>query len=133
LNLRLLVWAACAVLAGWLAGLAGDGVRELLRFAPLLRRFVVVALAVAVVVRGGPWLGVALAVLVAAAVGGGGGTWLATGVIWGWQFGCVWASCAWPEALWSALAFVMLGAALAVAVVVRSSRSEKRADAAVSA
>jgi hypothetical protein len=133
LNLRLLVWAACAVLAGWLAGLAGDGVRELLRFAPLLRRFVVVALAVAVVVRGGPWLGVALAVLVAAAVGGGGGTWLAAGVIWGWQFGCVRASCAWPEALWSALAFVMLGAALAVAVVVRSSRPGKRAGAAVSA
>jgi hypothetical protein len=133
LNLRLLVWAACAVLAGWLAGLAGDGLRELLRFVPMLRRFVVVALAVAAVARGGPWLGVALAVLAAAAVGGGGGAWLAASVIWGWQFGCVWASCAWPEALWSAMAFLMLGAAVAVAVVVRSSRPGTRADAVVSA
>jgi hypothetical protein len=133
LSLRLLVWAAAAVLAGWLAGLAGDGLRELLRFAPALRRLGVAALAVVAVAHGGAWLGVALAVAVAAAFAGGGGTWLATAVLWGWQFGCVCAACAWPEALWSALAFLMLGVALAAIVGVRGLRPERPASATVSA
>jgi hypothetical protein len=121
LPLRLPVLVAVAVIAGWLAGLAGNGLRELLRFSAFARVLGLSLLAVAGVELGGPWAGAALAVVAAAAVERGWGTWMGTGVVWGWVFGGVWALAKWDAALWDAVVFLLLGCgAVAVAYLVRA-------------
>jgi hypothetical protein len=119
--LGLPVLAAVAVLGGWLASLAADGLRELLRFSAVVRLTTMVLLTLASVSIGGPWLGVALAVVAGGAVERGWGTWMAAAVVWGWVFGSVWAVARWEAALWDALAFLLVGCAIiAVAYVVRA-------------
>jgi hypothetical protein len=120
LELRLPVLVGVAVLLGWLAGLAGNGLRELLRFSAFARVVGLSLLAVAGVALGGAWTGVTLAVVAAAAVARGWGTWMGAGVVWGWVFGNVWALARWESALWAALAFLLLGCAVvAIAFFVR--------------
>lgn len=120
LELRLPVLVGVAVLLGWLAGLAGNGLRELLRFSAFARVVGLSLLAVAGVALGGAWTGVTLAVVAAAAVERGWGTWMGAGVVWGWVFGNVWALARWESALWAALAFLLLGCAVvAIAFFVR--------------
>ena len=124
LTLRLPVLVGLAVLAGWLAGLAGNGLRELLRFSALARVVGLSLLGVAGVGFGGTWTGVTLAVVSAAAVERGWGTWMGMGVVWGWFFGSLWVVARWEAALWSVLVFVLLGCAVvAVAHLARADRS----------
>jgi hypothetical protein len=45
---------------------------------------------------------------------------MGAGVVWGWVFGNVWALARWESALWTALAFLLLGCAVvAIAFLVR--------------
>ncbi len=118
LPLRLPALAALAVLLGWLMGLAGDGLRELVRPAGRLRAALLAAVALAAVVLAGPWLGVALAVVAAAAVERGSGSWAAVAGVWGWVFGSVWALAQWEGALRDALLLLLLGVAVAAAAAV---------------
>jgi hypothetical protein len=129
LTLRLPVLVGLAVLAGWLAGLAGNGLRELLRFSALARVVGLSLLCVAGVGFGGAWTGVTLAVVSAAAVERGWGTWMGMGVVWGWFFGSLWVVARWETALWDALVFVLLGCAVvAVVHLVREDRSSAPAS-----
>jgi hypothetical protein len=125
-HVALLVLAALAVLAGWLASLAADGLRELLRFSAVVRMAVLAALAVASVRIGGPWMGVALAVIAGAGVERGRGTWTATAALWGWTFGSVWAAARWDAALWDALIFLILGCTVMAVVYLRGGRAGDR-------
>jgi len=61
LTLRLPVLVGVAVIAGWLAGLAGNGLRELLRFSAFARVLGLSLLTVAGVRLGGSWAGAAVA------------------------------------------------------------------------
>jgi hypothetical protein len=129
LELRLPVLVGVAVLAGWLAGLAGNGLRELLRFSARARVVGLSLLGVAGVGLGGPWVGVTLAVVAAAAVERGWGTWMGMGVVWGWVFGSVWALARWEAALWDALVFVLLGCGVvAIAYLTRMHRGAASAS-----
>ncbi len=122
------VLAGIAILAGWLAALAADGLRELVRFSAVMRVATMVLLALASVSVGGPWLGVGLAVIAGAAVERGWGTWMAAAVVWGWTFGSVWAVAMWEAALQDALAFLLVGCGvIAVAYLVRAGGGESRA------
>ncbi len=120
LPVGLVVLAAVAVLAGWLAALAADGLRELLRFSLFLRLTALVVLALGGIAVGGPFVGAALAVVAGAAGERGWGIWMAAAVVWGWVFGSVWALAMWAGALQDALAFLLLGCgAIAVAYLRR--------------
>ncbi|OFV83149.1 MAG: hypothetical protein A2Y78_02315 [Acidobacteria bacterium RBG_13_68_16] len=124
LTLRLPVLVGLAVLAGWLAGIAGSGLRELLRFSAFARVVGLSLLGMAGVGFGGAWTGVTLAVVSAAAVERGWGTWMGMGVVWGWFFGSLWVVARWETALWDALVFVLLGCGVvAVAHLAREHRS----------
>ena len=111
--------AALAVLAGWLAGLAADGLRELLRFMGGARGFVLACLGISAVVVAGPWLSVAFAVVAAAAGDRGRGTWLTTSVMWGWVVGSLWSLAEWEPPLQDALVLLLLafGVATVTALV----------------
>lgn len=120
LPLGLPALVAVAALAGWLAGLAGDGLRELVRLPAPARAVALAALGVAGTVFAGPWLGFALAVVAAAAVERGWGSWIAVALIWGWTFASVWTLAQWGAALRGALAMLLLGATIvAVASLTR--------------
>jgi hypothetical protein len=120
LTLRLPVLVGVAVIAGWLAGLAGNGLRELLRFSAFARVLGLSLLTVAGVGLGGSWAGAAVAVVAAAAVERGWGTWMGAGVVWGWVFGSIWTLARWDAALWDSLTFLLLGCAVvAVAQLAR--------------
>ena len=120
---RLPAWAAAALLTGWLAALAGDGLRELLRVPWLLRSLLLVGLGVASVAAAGPWLGLTIAALLAAATERGDATAVGVAVMWGWECGVVQALCEWDGALWDSLVLLAVGAAV-VAVVFLASRSQ---------
>jgi len=109
-----------AVITGWLAGLAADGVRELLRFLRGARPVALAALGVAGVALPGPWLVAAAAVVPAAAVERGKGTWLATAVVWGWVAGTLWSLAWWEAGQLDALAMLLLSAAVAAAAALRA-------------
>ncbi len=126
------VLAGLVVLAGWLAALAADGLREMMRFSAVIRIAAMVVLALASVTLGGPWQGVALAVVAGAAVERGWGTWMAVAVVWGWAFGSVWAAAGWGTALWDSSAFLLLGCgAIAVAYLARAGDGRARTTAPV--
>ena len=128
--LALPVLAGVAVLAGWLAALAADGLRELLRFSVVLRTMTMIVLALASLGIGGPWLGVGLAVIAGAAVERGWGMWMAAAVVWGWTGGSVMALAMWDGALWDALAFLLGGCAvIAVAYLLRDAGEKAQAAA----
>jgi len=129
LTLCLPILVAVTVIAGWLAGLAGNGLRELLRFSALARILGLSLLAVAGVTHGGPWTGAALAVVAAAAVERGWGTWMGAGVVWGWVFGSVWALARWDAAQWDGLTFLLLGCG--VVAVAHLARGHGKGDATV--
>ncbi len=120
---RLPVWVTAAFLTGWLAALAGDGLRELLHVPPLLRSLLLAGLGVAIVGTAGPWLGLAVAVLLAAGAERGDATAVGVAAMWGWECGVVQAICEWDGALWDGLTLLAIGAA-AVAVVFLASRSQ---------
>jgi hypothetical protein len=106
-----LLWPALAVLAGWLAALAGDGLTALLpRQVP--RRVVAAAIAVMAVLGGGPWLGAVLATSVAAAGRRGAGTGAASTLTLGWLTGNVLVSAGWPAAQMSALGVLLAASAI---------------------
>jgi hypothetical protein len=121
LSLALPVLVGVAVLGGWLAALAADGLREMLRFSALGRVVGLLALGMLSLLNGGPWLGITLAVVAAAAVERGWGTWMAVAVVWGCVLGSVWAVARWEAALWDAFALLLLGCgAVALAYFVRT-------------
>jgi hypothetical protein len=130
LSVGLPALAAIAVIAGWMAGLAADGLRELLRFAAAARTFVLAALGVAGVTIGGPWLAVVVAVVMAAAAERGRGTWITTAVLWGWVVGTLWALAQWEGAVGDAVALMFLAV---VSVAVAALTSMRRAGSAAEA
>lgn len=103
---------ALAVLGGWLAGLAGDGLGALL--APLgpARRLALVPVALAAVAWSGPFMGPGLAVVAAAAAGRRGGAWLGLAVTAGVLVGSLGSVCLWPSAQWAAWAALVVGFAV---------------------
>ncbi len=125
LTLRLPALAAVAVIAGWLAAVASDGLRELVRFTRAGRRFVLAALGVGAVVASGPWLAVAVAIVIAAAFERGRGTWITTAVVWGWVVGSLWALVEWEAAVRDVLVLLLAAAAIvAVATLAGCGRVE---------
>ncbi len=102
---------AVALIAGWLAGLAADGVRELLRFLGGARTFVLAVAGAVASVLAGPWLGAVAAVVPAAAAERGKGTGLATAVAWGWVAGTVWSLAWWENGQLDAAGMLFLAVA----------------------
>jgi hypothetical protein len=127
LRVRLPVLVGVAVIAGWLAGLAGNGLRELLRFSGVARVVGLSLLGVAGTVLGGPWAGAALAVVAGAAVERGWGTWMGSGVVWGWVLGSVWELAKWEAAIWDSLAFLLLGCVIVAAAYLARAHREAAA------
>lgn len=126
LPFRLPALAAVAVIAGWLAGLAADGLRELLRFAVLSRPLVLAALGIGAVMFAGSWLAVAVAVVVAAAVERGQGTWITSAVVWGWVVGSLWTLAEWEAALRDAFVLLVVGAGVVAVTVLAGLRGWNR-------
>ena len=118
--------AALAVLSGWLAGLAADGLRELLRFMGAARSVALAGLGIGAVVAAGPWLGVAVAVVPAAAGDRGRGTWLTTAAVWGWFVGSLLALAEWESALLDALALLLLAAGVAAVAAITTGGTGSR-------
>jgi hypothetical protein len=114
-QVRLVAWSGVAILGGWLSGLAGEGLREILEPRPTLRTWLLAACAAVVVPIAGPWLGAVVAVILAAGVDRGHGTWVAAAGVTGWVAGGALSSCGW----WSAQrdALILLGGAVAVLAV----------------
>lgn len=109
------VWIVAAVLGGWLAGLAGEGLRELLEPAYRVRPVILAAVGSLAAATSGVWLGPVVAVVLAAGGERGHSSWLATAAAWGWVVGGVVESCAWAAPLRDAALMLVLGvAALAV-------------------
>lgn len=122
LTVRLGVWACLVVLVGWLAGLAGEGLRHLLEIPRGLRPWLLVAAAVAAVPSAGEWLGVVLAAIVAGATARGQGTPVACAVLLGWVVGATWATCAWLEPVRDSLLLLLAGCAVILALALREVR-----------
>jgi hypothetical protein len=122
LTARPVVWLLAVIAGGFLAGLAGDGLRQLIapagRAAPAL---LTVAGATAVPFAG-PWLGVSVAVVGAAAGGRGQGTPAGAAAMLGWLVGATWATCAWSGALRDTLLLLLAG----VAAITFATLSEAR-------
>jgi hypothetical protein len=130
LSLALPVLVGVTVLGGWLAALAADGLREMLRFSVLVRLAGLLAFSLFGVLNGGPWLGVTLAVVAAAAVERGWGTWIGVAVVWGFVVGSIWAVARWDAALWNAFALLLVGCgAVALAYFVRTRQGASTAGA----
>ncbi|MBZ5589930.1 MAG: hypothetical protein LAO05_15345 [Acidobacteriia bacterium] len=123
LPLRLPALASIAVIAGWLAGLAADGLRELLRFTVASRPVVLAALAVGSVMFAGSWLAVAVAIVAAAAVERGQGTWITTAVVWGWVIGSLLALAEWEAGLRDAFVLLLVGAGVVAVTTLASLRA----------
>jgi hypothetical protein len=131
LSFGLPVFAAVAIIVGWLAGLAAGGLRELLRFAAAGRSFVLAAMGIGAVAFGGPWLAIALAVVAGAAAERGRGTWITTAVMWGWVVGSLWALAQWEAALHEALVLLLVGAGVVAVTALALRRSDGPAGEAV--
>jgi len=101
--------AVAAVLGGWLAGLAGDGLGALAASLGPARVPLLIAAAVAAVLVGGPLLGPSLAVVAVAAGGREGGAWLGLAVVAGVLVGSLAVVCVWPEVQWGACAALVGG------------------------
>ncbi len=119
LNDRVVVWAGAIVVGGWLAALAGDGLRQLLGGTSRWRRWLLLVAAVGAVAAAGEYTGVLVAVLAAAAVERGQGTWMGGLVLLGWLAGGAFVSCAWTSVLRDALALLLVGVGLVAWLVVR--------------
>ena len=124
LTFRLPALAAVAVIAGWLAGLAADGLRELLRFTAKNRPLVLAALGIGAVAFAGPWLAVVVAVVMAAAAERGRGTWITAAVVWGWVVGSLWALAEWEAALRDAFVLLLVGAGVVAVTALASFRGD---------
>lgn len=111
--------ASLAVLGGWLAGLAGDGLGALAATLGPARAPLLLGAAVGVVLVGGPFSGPGLAVVAAAAGGREGGAWLGLAVIAGLVVGSLAAVCLWPAAQWGAWA-ALVGGLCATALAPRA-------------
>lgn len=105
------VWIVAAMLGGWLAGLAGEGLRELLEPVYRVRPVVLALVASFAAATAGVWLGPVVAVVLAAGGERGHASWLATAAAWGWVVGGVVQGCAWTAPLRDA--FLMLGLGVA--------------------
>jgi hypothetical protein len=108
LSIHALLWVAIAVLGGWLGGLAGDGLRQLLALFRGAGTWLLAGLAVIAVATAGAWLGPLLAVLGGAAGGRGRATWLAAAVSAGWVVGATWATCEWAAPVRDSLLMLLL-------------------------
>ncbi|MFH1177971.1 MAG: hypothetical protein V1750_11235, partial [Acidobacteriota bacterium] len=115
LSTRMAVWGGLVVLGGWLAGLAGEGLRRLVPLPRSWRRVALAGLAPVVVLAGGGWSGVAAAVVGAAAFERGQGVSIGCAVMCGWIAGATWVQCGWPEALRESL-LLLLAASTAIIV-----------------
>jgi hypothetical protein len=122
LGTRAVAWLAVILLGGWLAALAGEGLRQLLAPAGRASRALLAVLGVAMVLAAGPWLGASLAILGAAAGGRGQGTPVSGLTLWGWMVGATWATCAWPGPLRDSLMLLLAGVALVTAATVADQR-----------
>ena len=119
---RPVAWLAVVILGGWLVGLAGEGLRQLVAPAGRAGRMVLAAFGAATVISAGPWLGAGVAIVGAAAGGRGQGTPVGALTLWGWMVGATWASCAWTGALRDSLLFLLAGVTIVVAATVVEAR-----------
>jgi hypothetical protein len=115
LSARPVLWAGLVVLGGWLAALAGEGLRRLVPLPRAWRRLALAGFAPVVVLAGGGWSGVAVAVIGAAAFERGQGVSIGCAVLCGWITGATWVQCGWPAPLWDSL-LLLLAASAAIAV-----------------
>jgi len=122
LEARAVAWLAVVLLGGWLAALAGEGLRQLLAPAGRASRILLAIVGAAMVVSAGPWLGAALAILGATAGGRGQGTPVACLTLWGWLVGATWATCAWTGALRDSLLMLLVGVAIVIAAALADHR-----------
>lgn len=106
---RWLLWSGLLVVASWLVGLAGEGLRELLAPSGPARKMLLVAVAAAVVAAAGSLRGPLVAAILAGSVQRGQGTWVAVAAVWGWFAGLLLAVSVYAPVLWEALLFVVLG------------------------
>jgi hypothetical protein len=104
------LWIAMAVIVGWLAAVASDGVRELLRLPRAFRGLLLLGAVVVCVIVASPWLGVAVAVLAAVVVDRNAATAAGVAAVWGWECSATRAVCNWEVAQWGALALLLIGA-----------------------
>lgn len=116
---------ALALVAGWLAGLAGEGLGALLEPLHRFRWLALVGCAALVVGGGGLWAGSGLAVLAAAASGRKHGTWMGLAAVTGLLAGSLGAVCLWPAAQWLAGGVTVAGLALVMVLGLRPPRAER--------
>ncbi len=119
LSVHVPVWLLAAAVAGWLAALAGQGLRELIWFSPTMRRVLAMTAGAVAVLTAGPWLGPVVAVAGAAVVPRPRSTWVATAVMWGWVCGATFQSCSWGAPLRDALAMLLVGVLAVSMLLVR--------------
>lgn len=125
---RLLLWLGLVTVASWVIGLAGEGLRELTTSVSLVRRLLLLALAVPAVVFAGTWRGLVLGAVMAASVPRGQGTWVGLVVGWGWLAGLQWPVTADPAVSWQFYVFLLAGIAVALAVDAAGRRSYQDAS-----
>jgi hypothetical protein len=122
LEARAVAWLAVALVGGWLAALAGEGLRQLVAPAGRTGRFLLAGLGAATAVSAGPWLGASAAILGAAAGGRGQGTPVAFMTLVGWVVGATWATCAWSGALRDSFVVLLAGVAVVTWAALRDHR-----------
>lgn len=121
-SVRPVAWLAVVILAGWLVGLAGEGLRQLVAPSGRAGRLLLAAFGVAAAATAGPWLGAAVAVAGAAAGGRGQGTPIGALTLLGWVVGATWATCAWGGALRDSLILLLAGVAVAAGAALVEAR-----------
>ncbi|HNX49423.1 MAG TPA: hypothetical protein PLS53_17240 [Thermoanaerobaculaceae bacterium] len=117
LPVALPTFVALALVAGWLAGLAADGLGALLAPLGRLRSAALIACALLLIGGGGPWAGPGLAVVAAAASGRAGSSWMGLAAVAGLLTGSLASVCLWPASQWLAGAMTVVG--MAVGLVIR--------------
>ena len=122
ISARPVAWLAVVSLGGWLIGLAGEGLRQLVAPARGVGRVLLAAFGVATAISAGPWLGAGVAVVGAAAGGRGQGTPIGALTLLGWVVGATWAACAWSGAVRDSLLLLLVGVAIVAAATLAEHR-----------
>lgn len=116
---------ALALVAGWLAGLAGDGLGALLAPLRFVRWLVLIGSTVILVSGGGVWVGPGLAVVAAVSLGRDGSSWMGLAAMTGVMAGSLGTVCLWPAAQWLAGGVVVAGMAIVMVIGLLPARTDQ--------